>query len=153
MKRDRFALLVPVALLFVACGGSGGAPVNGNINGTWSAQLAIPDGVVLYSFSSTLTQGNGSAVSVSNLSFSPAVACFPAPTVQTATFTVTGNVGGVQTGTFGMSISAAGSEAQNTLTLTGARTSSGWISGTWTLVGVSGCTGHGSYVMKPASTA
>jgi hypothetical protein len=150
MKHAWCASLLNITLLFASCGGS--SPKPGSINGNWSAQVALADGAVLYSFSSSLTQASGSNVSVSNLSFSPASACFPQPTEQSAIFTVNGSADGFEIGPFGMTISATSNAQQNALTLAGERISSGWISGTWTLDGGSSCTGHGIFTMKPAST-
>jgi hypothetical protein len=111
--------------------------------------LVNPDGTAAYTFSATLAQSTGSTVNISSFGFTSAAPCFTGPLGQTATFMVTGHSGGFQTGPFGMNVSTAfGTQVENVLTLDGTRGSDGKISGTWTLAGLSGCSGGGSYTMS-----
>lgn len=145
MSRARIASHV-LALFLVSCGS--GSPAK-KIDGFWSASLQNPDGSLAYSFMTTLTQSMGSTVTVSGFGFTSPASCFTAPLGQTATFTASGHSGGYQTGPFGMSISTGlATMVENVLTLTGARNSDGKISGTWTLTGLSGCSGGGTYTMS-----
>ena len=87
-------------------------------------------------------------MTVSSFSFTSDAPCFTAPIGQTATFSVTGHAGGFEVGTFGMDVTTAmGTQVENVLALTGARAADGTISGTWTLTGLSGCSGNGTYTM------
>jgi hypothetical protein len=144
MNCSRLTSLALLALFLVSCGST---PAK-KIDGVWIASLQIPDGAVAYTFTVTLTQSTGSTVNVSNFGFTSPAPCFTAPLGQTATFTASGHSGGYETGPFGMNI-ATGlmTPVENVLTLSGSRNSSGKISGNWTLTGLSGCSGGGTYTM------
>ena len=67
---------------------------------------------------------------------------------QTASFTATGKSGGYETGPFAMNISTAlMTQIENVITLNGTRNSNGEITGSWTLTGLSRCSGSGTYSM------
>ncbi|MBZ5688884.1 MAG: hypothetical protein LAP86_28070 [Acidobacteriia bacterium] len=145
MNCARLTFLVLLAFFLVSCGS--GSPAK-KIDGFWTASLQNPDGSVAYTFMATLTQSTGSTVNVSSFGFSGPAPCFTAPLGQTATFTASGHSGGYEIGSFGMSIATALMTMQeNVLTLNGIRNSDGRISGTWTLTGLSGCSGGGAYTM------
>jgi hypothetical protein len=145
MTCARLISLALLAFFLVSCGS--GSPAK-KIDGVWNASLQNPDGSVAYTFGATLAQNTGSTVNVSSFSFTSPAPCFTAPLGQTATFTASGHSGGFEIGPFGMSVSTAFMTMQeNVLTLTGTRNSDGKISGTWTLTGLSGCSGGGPYTM------
>jgi hypothetical protein len=140
------ALPVVFALILGGCGG--GSSSAGNINGTWTAALTNSDGTPAFNFTTSFTQASGTAVSVTNLNFTTSSDCFSSQTAETGTFGFSGNFNGNATGTFGMTISTLFPAAQtnNVLTLQGTM-SNNTISGTWTLTGVPGCTGNGSFTV------
>jgi len=145
MTCARVISLVLLSCFLAACGSSTPAK---KIDGIWNANLQNPDSSVAYTFMATLTQSTGSNVDVSGFVFTATAPCFTDPMGQTATFNATGHSGGYETGPFGMSVATArGTMVENTLTLTGTRNNDGKISGTWTLTGLSGCSGGGSYTM------
>jgi len=145
MTCARVTSLLLLSCLLAACGSSRPAK---KIDGVWNANLQNPDGSVAYTFMATLTQSTGSNVEVSGFVFTATAPCFTDPMGQTAMFSATGHSGGFETGSFGMSIATArGTMVENTLTLDGTRGSDGKISGTWTLTGLAGCSGGGSYTM------
>lgn len=146
MNRVGITFLILLGSLLVGCGSTRAPKV---IDGTWTAKLQNPDSTSAYTFSSTLTQGSGSTVTVSNFVFTASAPCFSSPTGQTATFSATGHSGGYQTGPFAMNISTAlGVAAESVLTLSGTRNADGKISGTWTLAGGGECSGSGNYTMQ-----
>jgi hypothetical protein len=142
----RLVLTMLLGLVLGGCGG--GSSILGNINGNWTATLTNPDGSPAFTFSTSFTQGGGTSVSVTNFTFTTNSACFASPTSETGTFALSGNFNGNVTGTFGMMISTMlpAPQTNNVLTLQGA-VSNNTISGTWTLTGVSGCTGNGSFTV------
>lgn len=141
MKCARLISLALLAFFLVSCGSNSPAK---KIDGVWNASLQNPDGSVAYTFTATLTQSTGSTVIVSNFGFTSPAPCFTAPLGQNATFTASEHSGGFETGPFGMNI-ATGlmTPVENVLTLTGSRNSSGKIAGSWTLIGLWGCSGIG----------
>ncbi len=147
MTCARFTSLILLALMLASCGDSSRPPKK--IDGVWYAQLNNTDGTAAYTFSATLTQGTGSDVTVTAFGlWVSAPACFSSSTGQTATFTATGRSGGYQTGPFAMNISTAFmTQIENVIAMTGTRNSDGTITGNWTLTGLSGCSGSGSYSM------
>jgi hypothetical protein len=143
-------VLLLVGLMMVGCSSSGSN--SGNINGNWSASLSsTPTGPPIYSFSTTFTQASGGGLSVSNFTFTTDGPCFQGDaTSETGTFTLSGNFNGNVTGTFGMTISTAfpGGATQNVLTLTNGMVNGNTISGDWTLTGVTGCSGQGTFTIN-----
>ena len=137
--------LLLLASILTSCGSS---PVPKVIDGTWNASLLNSDSSVAYTFQTSLNQDTGSAVKVISFDFTTDAPCFTTPIGQTATFSVTGHSRQFQTGPFKMNISTAnGTMVENVLTLNGTRNADGSISGTWTLTGLSGCSGNGNYTM------
>jgi hypothetical protein len=153
MRQIEVALLTCMALILGSCGSSGQPK---NINGGWFALLKNPDGSTAFAFQSTLAQGSGTTVNVTNFAFEPSPQCFPSATSEMATFSSTGSSGGVETGTLAMTISTTFPAIQNVLTLAGTRNaaeSPADISGTWGLTGQSGCTAlTGSFTMSQPAT-
>jgi hypothetical protein len=145
MNCARLTSLALLAFFLVSCGSNSPAK---KIDGVWNASLQNPDGSVAYTFMATLTQSTGSTVIVSNFGFTSPAPCFTAPLGQSATFTASGHSGGYETGPFGMNIDTGlMTPVENVLTLNGTRNSDGRILGTWTLTGLSGCSGGGTYTM------
>jgi hypothetical protein len=98
--------------------------------------------------SATLTQ-SGTSVTVTNLTFTASQSCFDSGATATGSFAVTGNMNGVTTGTFEMTImsGASNSNGANQLLLQGTLTNNS-ITGNWTLSGTgAGCTGSGTFTM------
>ena len=145
MNCARLISLALLAFFLVSCGSNSPAK---KIDGVWNASLQNPDGSVAYTFMATFTQSTGSTVIVSNFGFTSPAPCFTAPLGQSATFTASGHSGGYETGPFGMNIDTGlMTPVENVLTLNGTRNSDGRILGTWTLAGLSGCSGGGTYTM------
>ncbi|HLV85710.1 MAG TPA: hypothetical protein VKV39_01960 [Candidatus Sulfotelmatobacter sp.] len=144
MKRMALANLFGMILVLASCGGS---KMPSTINGHWAATLQNSDGTGAFGFTAQLTQNSGGSVAVSNFVLSSSGSCFTSQTVETATFSATGNL----SGPFGMTITSQGSQS-SVLTIQGSLSSnnaSESITGTWTLSGASGCSGRGTFVMNP----
>ena len=140
--------LATIFLLFITLAGCGGGS-SSSINGNWSATLTNPDGSTALSFTATLAQ-SGSAVNVTNLTFTTTSSCFALGTTATAQFTSTGTSGGVTTGTFQMTVQSGTSNTNGTnqLTLEGTLMNN-TITGSWTLSGTgAGCSGSGNFTMS-----
>jgi len=145
MTCARITSLLLLSCFLAGCASSRPAK---KIDGIWNANLQNPDGSVAYTFMATLAQTTGSNVDVSSFLFTATAPCFTDPIGQTAMFDATGHSGGFETGPFGMSIATAhGTMVENTLTLDGSRGSDGNISGSWTLTGLAGCSGGGTYTL------
>jgi len=146
MKLARLTFLFLLASILMSCGSSSTPKP---IDGAWRATLLNPDSTTAYTFTTVFSQSTAPTVDVISFLFVTPVTCFPSPTGQSATFSVTGHGGGFETGPFTMNVSTAfGTLVENVLTLNGTRNSDGTISGTWTLTGLTGCSGSGSYSMQ-----
>jgi hypothetical protein len=143
MKLSAIALLLS---LFVTLAGCGGGSHPGNINGNWTATLTNPNGDPAFGFTTSFTQGSGSNLNIVNFQFTTSGSCFSGPTSETGSFTLAGDFNGNITGQFGMTISTTFPSNNDVLTLQGA-VNGNTITGTWTLTGVSGCTGNGNFTM------
>jgi hypothetical protein len=144
MKRLGIVIMLFMVMAWSGCGGSS----SGSINGNWTATLTSSDGTQALAFTATLAQ-NGSALTVTNLSFTTSSSCFALGTTATGAFTATGTSGGVATGTFQLTISSGSgnTNGSNTLTLEGTLNNNS-ITGNWTLVGTgAGCSGSGTFTM------
>jgi len=146
MKHFGFAILLGLVLTVSGCGGSSSGA--SQINGNWTASMINADGSQAFSFATALRASNGSSnLTINNFTFTTAGTCFNTSASQTGTFSFTGDFQGHVTGTFSMIISTAfPSGTNNVLTLQGA-VNGPTISGTWTLTGVTGCSGNGSFSM------
>lgn len=145
MKVSYSLSLLLFASLLTSCGSN---PTPKVIDGVWNASLLNLNSTVVYTFQATLNQDTGAAVKVSGFVFTSDAPCFTAPLGQTATFSATGHSRQFQTGPFEMNVSTAfGTMVENVLILNGTRNADGSISGTWTLTGLSGCSGNGNYTM------
>ncbi len=143
MKTLAMTVLLGLGLILPGCGTSS---TPGSINGNWTATLTGTNGTQEFAFTTSLIATGGSGmVTVSNLSFSTDSPCFVSGQTAVGTFVLSGNFNGNVSGQFGMSV-MSGNPGGNTLSLTGA-VSGNTISGTWTLTGSSGCTGHGTFLM------
>ena len=146
MKKLGISLVILLCLAAAARGGASNS--SGNINGNWSAQLTDPNNSTgpVFAFKTSFTQMSGSAVSVTNLSFTTENdSCFGTSGTETGSFGFAGDFNGNVTGTFAMTIQSA-TPSGNTLTLNGAVNNNA-ITGTWTLTGA-GCTGAGTFTMN-----
>ena len=143
-------VLLILGVLMVGC--SSNSSGSGNINGNWSASLvSSPTGPPIYAFTTTISEANGGGLSVSNFTFTTTGPCFQGnTTTETGSFSLTGNFNGNVTGTFGMTISTefSGGATQNVLSLTNGMVNGNTISGDWTLTGVSGCSGQGTFTVN-----
>jgi hypothetical protein len=143
MKQFGSLLPLVLALMLTACGSS---DKNNSINGNWSASLTNPNGSPAFAFTTSLSQASGTAVTVTNLTFTTATPCFTAGGTATGGFTASGTTSGVTTGSFSLTIQS-GMPAGNIFTLNGTLNNNS-IAGTWTLTGVtSGCSGSGNFTM------
>ena len=143
MKLSAIALLLSLFVTLAACGG-GSHP--GNINGNWTATLTNPNGDTAFAFTTNFVQGSGSNLNIVRFQFTTSGSCFSGPTSETGSFSLGGDFNGNVTGQFGMTISTMFPSNNNVLTLQGA-VSGNTITGTWTLTGVPGCTGNGTFSM------
>jgi hypothetical protein len=139
MKRLAVAMLLVAGLTLVGCGSSNPA----NINGNWTATLT---GSQNFTFTTSIFQNNDGSVSVTKFTFSSNSPCFVSGETETGTFALSGNFNGNVTGKFGL-IVTSGTPSGNTLTLTG-NANGNTITGTWSLVGSSGCNGTGNFTMN-----
>jgi hypothetical protein len=146
MKQLGIAIILVVELMLGACGGGNSTNAN-NINGTWASTLtSSPNTPPVLTFTTSLSQMSGTAVSVTNLNFTTATPCFVSGGTETGGFTLSGNFNGNVTGSFQMTIQS-GAPSGNTLTLQGSAKNN-VITGTWVLTGVTaGCTGSGNFTM------
>jgi len=139
MKTLAVAIFLVAALTLAGCGSSNPT----NINGNWTATLT---GSQTFNFTTSIIENSDGTVSVSKFSFSSNSSCFASGETETGTFALSGNFNGKVTGKFGM-IVTSGTPSGNTLTLTG-DAKGNTITGTWTLIGSSGCTGSGNFTMN-----
>jgi hypothetical protein len=146
MKSLAIALVFGLAITLGACGSSNS---NSNINGNWTAGLTDTSQNTVFAFTATFTQGSGTTLNITNLTFSTQNSCFNSIASETGTFSLSGNTNGDVTGTFGMAI-VSGSPT-NTLTLSNGQVANNTIEGTWTLTGSgTGCTDSGTFTMNPS---
>lgn len=138
----RLAIVLGMGLLLAACSTSNHAA----INGTWTAILSNTDGSQAFDFTTTLTAVSNNGLSVSNLHFNSASACFPGTSTATGAFVVSGNFNGMAAGGFQLTVNS--STGSNQLQMNGTLTNS-TVSGTWTLTGsTGGCSGAGTFTMN-----
>ncbi len=140
-------LLLSLGLVTIGCGSSNNSN-SGNINGAWTANLTNTDNSPAFGFTTNFTQESGGSISVTNFKFTTTSPCFSGDTTETGSFGLSGNFNGNVAGTFGMNISTTfSSGTNNQLALNGAVGGS-TITGTWTLTGVAGCTGNGTFTIN-----
>ena len=142
MRKFAVALAFIVGLTLIGCGSSNHSQ---NINGNWTATLTDANNNQALSFTTTIAQSSSSSLSVTNLHFSTNTPCFVSGETATGSFTLSGNFSGNVSGAFGMNVQS-GSPGGNTLTMTGTVAGNS-ITGNWTLMGSSGCTGSGHFTM------
>jgi|HubBroStandDraft_5_1064220.scaffolds.fasta_scaffold224943_2 hypothetical protein len=145
MKNFGIAMMLFMVTALSACGNSNSG---GTISGNWSAVLTDQSGQQPYAFTATLAQ-NGSVLTVTNLSFTTAGDCFSSGTTASGAFTSTGTSGGVNTGTFQMTIQSGSGNVNgsNVLTLEGTLNNTS-ITGNWTETGTgAGCADSGTFTM------
>jgi hypothetical protein len=144
-KQFGIAVLILVAIALAGCGSANNT--NGTINGNWTAALSDQSGTPVFAFTTSLTQNNGTAVTVTNLNFTTATPCFASGSMATGAFVLSGNFNGSVTGSFQLTVQSA-NPSGNMLTLQGT-VKNNVITGTWSLTGVtSGCTGSGNFTMN-----
>jgi hypothetical protein len=138
--------LLALALTASGCGSS--KPVTSNINGSWNASLNNTDGSSAFTFTTTFTQSSGTALTFTSFSFTTTSPCFSDQTAETGSFGFGGDFNGNVTGIFEMTITTIFPTTNNVLTLNGT-VNGNQISGTWTLTGVTGCSGNGTFILNP----
>jgi hypothetical protein len=152
MNKLRVIGILALALAMAGCGSNSSTGSANNINGAWMASLTNTDGTTAFGFAANFTQASGSSVTVTNFTITSPSPCFPTTTTETGTFGLMGSSNGNVTGTFGMTVSTMFPAAtNNVLTLTGA-VNGKTITGTWTLTGLTGCSGNGSFTIIQPST-
>jgi hypothetical protein len=145
MKHLAIAIILSLALTLSGCGDNTNNSNNNAINGNWTATL---NGSQDFNLNLTLTL-SGTAVSVTNLSFTTSQSCFDTGATASGTFSATGTVNGITSGSFQMTIlsAASNSNGANQLALQGTLTNNS-VTGTWNLTGNGvGCTGSGTFTM------
>ena len=143
MKAIRVSLVLATIAL-ASCGSSSSK----GIDGVWEGTALNSDQSVNVTFMATLAQGSGSTVDVPNFTFNSPAPCFTSSFSESATFSATGHSGGFQTGPFVLTVTTLFPSGQNNvLTLTGTRNGDGTISGNWSLTGLTGCTGNGTFTL------
>ena len=150
MRTSSLIALLLLGLSMTGCGSNSSG--SGNMNGSWAATLTNTDGSTAYAFTTTFTQGSAGALTVTNFTFTSTGPCFATyPISETGSFGLSDNSGNVM-GTFGMTITTLFPGAtNNVLTLQGT-VNGPTISGMWTLTGVTGCTGNGTFTMRGPGT-
>lgn len=143
MGKLAVGMLLVMGLALVGCGMSNGS--SANINGNWAATLTDANNNPALSFTTSIAQSGSGSLSITNLQFSTSSPCFVSGETASGAFTLSGNFNGNVSGTFGMNVKS-GSPGGNTLTLTGTMAGNA-ITGNWTLIGSSGCTGSGHFAM------
>jgi len=144
LKTTGIAVLLAFIFLLAACGnGSNG----GNINGSWTASLTNPDGSPAFAFATNFTQGSGDSLNIVNFNFTTSGSCFTSPTTETGSFVLSGDFNGNVSGKFQLTISTEFPSQNNVLTLDGTVNGNS-VTGTWTLTGLTGCSGNGSFTMN-----
>ena len=149
-KTIRVMVLMLVGVTLPGCGNSNSSNSSTNVNGNWSASLIdSASGSTAYSFTTTLTESNGSTISVTHFTITSGNgSCFTGPTTETGSFSLAGNFGGNVTGTFGMTITAQDTGGQNVLTLQGGVGPNNTVVGTWTVTGSAACVGQGTFTLN-----
>ncbi|HLW88452.1 MAG TPA: hypothetical protein VKR57_08145 [Terriglobales bacterium] len=145
MKQFGIAIMLLWVMALSGCGSSS----NSSINGNWTATLTSANGTQALAFTVSLAE-SGSALNVTNLTFTTSSSCFALGTTATGAFTATGTSGGVTTGTFQLTIQSGtgNTNGANQLTLQGTLTNN-TITGNWTLTGTgAGCSGSGTFTMS-----
>ncbi|HEX8925379.1 MAG TPA: hypothetical protein VF786_06275 [Terriglobales bacterium] len=136
-------LFVALILLGVSCGTNSNK--NNNVSGNWTATLTGTNGSPNFAFTLTMFQNSDNTISVTNLNFTTASPCFAGGATANGGFTLSGNFNGNVNGALTLVVQSNTSPT-NTLNLNGTVQNNN-ISGTWTLVGGSGCTGAGNFTM------
>jgi hypothetical protein len=146
MKHFKIVVLAGLLSTLVACGGSSSSA---NINGRYLGTFRNPDNSVAGGVNAQLTQASGGRVALSNFSLSLS-SCFANSTTQTATFTRTADMNGLEVGTLTMTVfsTPVPGLGSNVLTVNSARGNEGNFSGSWTLTGASGCNGGGQFTLN-----
>lgn len=146
MKQLWMFAVLGFASLLAGCGTSS----NSTINGNWTAALmsSSSSSSPVFNFTVTLAEASGGGLSITNLNFTTANACFATDSTATGGFSLSGNMNGVTSGGFQMNIQSQPGGGNNQLTLQGT-VNNNTITGTWSLTGTtSGCTGSGSFTMN-----
>src|SRR5262249_55879135 len=147
MRYFCYGVLLTLGLALSGCGGSNNNNA-GTLNGNWSATLSNPDGSPAFAFTTSFNQtSNSSSLTVTNFTFSTTGSCFTGQTTQSGSFAFSGDFNGNVTGAFSMTVSTVSAvPPNNVLTLQGTA-NGGLISGNWTLTGLTGCSGSGTFSM------
>jgi hypothetical protein len=144
MKKLGIAVLLAMGLTLIGCGANN-SNTPANINGNWNATLTDTGNATVFSFGTSLLVNNDDTLSVSSFSFSTNSSCFVSGETESGSFVVSGNFNGNVTGKFQFNV-MSGSPSGNALTLSGTANGN-TISGTWSLIGGTGCTGSGNFTM------
>ena len=144
MRQFGIAAIAVLGLFLVACGG-GSSNNSATVAGNWSAALTNTDTTPAFSFTTSLSQSNGTVVTGTNLNFTTSTDCFTSGGSQTGSFVLNGNFNGDVSGAFQLTITS-GTPSGNTLALQGT-VQNNTITGKWNLTGTGGCTGNGVFTM------
>ena len=147
-----YKLFAVTTLLALGLTLSGCGKGSGNVNGTWTADLgATPTTPTIFAFQTTIAGGGGGAFQVTSFTFTTAGPCFTGnTTTETGSVSLSGDYNGHVAGSFALMISTMFPVAtNNVLTLKGT-VADNTITGTWTLVGGTGCTGSGVFTATRA---
>jgi len=143
MKTFVVAMLLVAALALTGCGSYNDPP--GNINGNWTASLTDTGNNPVFGFSTSLVVNADGSLVVTNFQFKSNSPCFVSGETEAGSFIFSGDFNGNVEGTFQFTVTS-GNPSGNTLTLTGTANGN-TISGTWTLVGGTGCSGNGNFTI------
>ena len=145
MKKFAVAMLLVAGLALTGCGSSNNNSGSGNVNGNWTAALTDMGGNAVLDFTTSLVVNSGGALAVSNFKFVANSSCFVSGETESGSFVFSGNFNGNVIGKFQFMV-ASENPAGNTLTLTGTANGN-TISGTWMLVGGTGCSDNGNFTI------
>jgi hypothetical protein len=142
-KARTISMLLILGITLAGCGNSKLEGIGlGSVNGKWTATLA-ENGATAYQFSATLTQGAGTALSISNVVFTTSNACLSAGQPASGSYTPAN-------GAFQLSMASPAIIGPD-LVLNGTL-AAGTISGTWTLSeGAANCNQSGTFTMQPST--
>ena len=143
MQRFAAIFVVFICVAMIGCGSNSSNA--SNINGTWNAALVSGGNTTVFGFGTSLHVNGDNSLTVSNFQFTTNSSCFVSGETESGSFTLSGSFNGAVNGKFGMNVQS-GNPSGNMLALSGTANGN-TISGTWTLTGIGGCTGNGTFTM------
>jgi hypothetical protein len=145
MKQFAIAVVLLIGLALMGCGSSSSNSNSNNVNGNWNATLVGGNKSTMFQFGTSLTADSDGVLTISNFNLTTNSQCFADGETESGSVTLSGDFNAIPSGKFGMMIQST-PPSGNSLMLSGTDKGN-TISGTWTLTGISGCTGSGTFTM------